>query len=92
MFVYWIGGSPDWVCANSEEEAIAVFRKHYIHVWEHEDIEDELAEFPPEKLTEQEMIDHLYRKEVAFGEYKDITYAEELTTRTKPEMFAFSEY
>ena len=89
MKVYEIGGSPDWVCANSKEEAEKVYREFCSDKISQEETDYEIEHYPPQELSESDL-DALVYQEADSSIRR--TFREELERRTKPEIFAYSEY
>lgn len=92
MKIYEVGGAPDWVCANSAKEAKQLYQNFYLDKMRKEDIRDELKSYPPFEVSGKDMDTLLYVDNDSVGHVKKITFREELKRRTKPEMFAFSDY
>lgn len=88
MNIYQIGGTPDWVCANTKKEAKTIYREFLKDKIMDDEIDDEIKYNPPTKLTKKELKHCIYRDQ---EKIEDRTFEEELKNRTKAEMFAFGE-
>ena len=82
--------SWDWVCANNEDEALDVYKKHLADsVGENStDYEEILKDTDPVELTDKQLDNMKFSDD----DCQNYTFREELARRTKPEFFASTEF
>jgi hypothetical protein len=92
MKIYEVGGAPDWVCANSPEEAERVYREFLRDKISAMEIDEELEEFPPEELSSKQLDKYRYQYENDKYQLCSRSFRRELKERKKPGIFACSDY